>query len=112
MSASAPAGIAIRKIGRLAATCTSDTMSGSGLSPVISQPDAAVYIQVPTFATTVAVQITTKAGCRNGLHGEVGTGDDASRSRAVTTTTLRGAQDLTRKCRRFDSCWWIAGCDI
>src|SRR5512140_2241643 len=91
MSASAPAGIAIRKIGRLAATCTSDTISGSGLSPVISQPDAAVYIQVPTFASTVAVQITTKAGCRNGLQGDVGCADDASRSApALTATAPRG----------------------
>ena len=70
MSASAPAGIAIRKIGRLAATCTSDTISGSGSSSVISQPEAAVYIQVPTFATTEAVQITANAGWRNGLKAE------------------------------------------
>jgi hypothetical protein len=32
-----PAGIASRKNGRLEATCTSDTMSGSGASAVISQ---------------------------------------------------------------------------
>src|SRR5579871_6416017 len=70
MSARAPAGIATRKIGRLAATCTRETMSGSGLSRVISQLDAAVYIQVPTLAAIVAVQITAKAGCWNGPHGE------------------------------------------
>ena len=61
MSASAPAGIAIRKIGRLAATWTSATVNGSGLRFVISQPDAAAYIQVPTLETTVAVQITANA---------------------------------------------------
>jgi hypothetical protein len=105
MSASAPAGMAIRKIGRPAATCTSETISGSGLSPVISQAEAAVYIQVPRLATTVAVQITAKAGWRNGLHGELaeaGRGDGSSR--AVTSRPLRGAHDLTRKCRRSASC--------
>src|SRR5262249_36839344 len=70
MSASAPAGIATRNMGSVVATCTSDTMSGSGLRLVISQPEAALYIQLPTFATTVAVQITANAGCRNGLKGE------------------------------------------
>src|SRR5215831_14569151 len=70
MSASAPAGIATRNMGSVVATCTSDTMSGSGLRLVISQPDAALYIELPTFAMTVAVQITANAGCRNGLKGE------------------------------------------
>jgi hypothetical protein len=45
-------------------------MNGSGSRLVISHPDAALYIQLPTFATTVAVQTTAKAGCRNGLQGE------------------------------------------
>jgi hypothetical protein len=70
MSASAPAGIATRNMGRVVATCTSDTMSGSGLRLVISQPEAALYIQLPMLAMTVAVQITANAGCRNGLKGE------------------------------------------
>jgi len=70
MSASAPAGIATRNIGKVVATCTSDTMSGSGLRLVINQPDAALYIQPPIFETTVAVQITVKTECRNGLQGE------------------------------------------
>ena len=60
MSASAPAGTANKNIGNVFATCTSDTMSGSGLRLVISQPDAALYIQPPMFETTVAVQITAK----------------------------------------------------
>ena len=40
------------------AACTKDTMSGSGLRPVISQPEAALYIQLPMFDTTVAVHST------------------------------------------------------
>ncbi len=70
MSASAPAGIATRNMGSVVATCTSDTMSGSGLRLVISQPEAALYIQLPTFAMTVAVQITANSGWPNGLKGE------------------------------------------
>src|SRR5215469_9411568 len=70
ISASAPAGMASRKIGRLAVTCTSETVSGSGLRLVISQLDAAVYIQVPILAARLAVQITVKAGWRNGPQAE------------------------------------------
>jgi hypothetical protein len=62
--------MASRKIGRLAATCTSETISGSGLRLVISQLDAAVYIHVPVLAARLAVQITVKAGWRNGLQAE------------------------------------------
>jgi len=62
MSASAPAGMAKRQIGRLLAACTKATVKGSGSSEVISQPDAALYIQPPTFETSVAVQMTVKAG--------------------------------------------------
>ena len=74
MSASAPAGSANRNIGRLVATWTSETISGSGSRPVISQPDAAVYIQVPMLETTVAVHSTVKVGWRNGLHADTGRG--------------------------------------
>jgi len=62
MSASAPAGMANRNIGNDVATCTIATMNGSGLRLVISHPDAALYIQLPIFETTVAVQSTAKAG--------------------------------------------------
>src|SRR4029077_833269 len=79
ISASAPAGMASRKIGRLAATCTSETIIGSGLRLVISQLDAAVYIHVPVFAARLAVQITVKAGWRNGLQAEARGGGAAGR---------------------------------
>src|SRR5690242_18152299 len=72
MSESAPAGIANRNIGSVVATCTSDTISGSGLSVVISQPEAALYIQPPILATTVAVHSIAKMPCRNGLNAEGG----------------------------------------
>jgi hypothetical protein len=58
MSASAPDGRANKNIGRLAATCTKETSRGSAESEVINQPDAELYIHVPMFATSVAVQIT------------------------------------------------------
>ena len=61
MSAIAPAGNANRNIGRVVATWTIDTMNGSGLRLVISQPDAALYIQLPMFETTVAVHSTENA---------------------------------------------------
>jgi hypothetical protein len=71
MSASAPAGKANRNIGNVVATCTIDTMNGSGLSVVIRHPEAALDIQLPMLAITVAVHITVNDACRNGLQGEV-----------------------------------------
>ena len=65
MSASAPAGNANRNTGSVVAVCTNATTKGSGLRLVISQPDAALYIQPPTLETRVAVQITAKTGWRN-----------------------------------------------
>jgi len=56
--ASAPAGNANRNMGRLVATWTSDTVNGSSVNVVMSHAAAALYIQPPTLATTVAVQIT------------------------------------------------------
>ena len=38
---------------------------------VISQPEAALYIQVPILAITVAVHSTAKFVWRKGLHGEL-----------------------------------------
>src|SRR5579871_1596125 len=70
MSASAPAGSANRNTGSVLAVCTKATTRGSGSRLVISQPDAALYIQLPTLETSVAVQITTKTGCRNAADGD------------------------------------------
>src|SRR3977135_1232516 len=70
MSAKAPAGSANKNIGKVDATCTIDTMNGSGLRLVISHPDAALYIQLPMFAMTVAVHSTENVTWRNGLQGE------------------------------------------
>jgi len=70
MSASAPAGTANRNIGRLLATWTRETVSGSGLRLVISHPEAALYIQVRIFATTVAVHTTVKVVWRKAIQGE------------------------------------------
>jgi hypothetical protein len=48
-------------MGSEVATWTIETIRGSALKLVMSQPDAALYIQVPMFDTTVAVHITVKA---------------------------------------------------
>jgi hypothetical protein len=72
ISASAPAGIANRQIGKVSAVCTSATMKGSGLRLVMSQPEAALYIQPPTLETSVAVQITANAEWRNGAAKDTG----------------------------------------
>lgn len=58
-------------MGRLLATWTRETVSGSRVRLVISHPDAALYIQVPTLATTVAIQTTVNALCRNAIQDDV-----------------------------------------
>lgn len=45
-------------------------MNASGTKLVISQPAAALCIQVPIFETTVAAQSTAKAGWENGAKDE------------------------------------------
>ncbi len=55
ISARAPAGSANRNSGRLFATWTSDTMSGSAFKLVMSHAAAALYIQEPMFETTVTI---------------------------------------------------------
>src|SRR5271154_3053219 len=82
MSVSAPAGIANKNIGRLLATCTMETMKGSGSRLVMSQADATLYIQPPMLETTVAIQINANTRWRNGAHAEAGarTGEDAEGS--------------------------------
>jgi hypothetical protein len=52
--------MASRNTGKVAATWTSETISGAVAKFVISQPQAAEYIQLPIFATSVANQITVK----------------------------------------------------
>jgi hypothetical protein len=60
MSTSAPAGRANRNMGRAFATWTIETTNGSGFRLSMSQPEATLYIHVPIFETTVAVQMTAK----------------------------------------------------
>src|ERR1700722_1128526 len=70
MSARAPAASANMNIGRLLATWTSDTSSASPLRLTISQPLAALYIQLPIFDTTVAIQMTANARCWNAARSD------------------------------------------
>ena len=85
MSTSAPAGIANRNMGRLFATCTIETMKGSGLRLVMSHPEATLDIQPPIFETTVAIHISANTLWRNGAHADTATrgGEVAAGTRAV-----------------------------
>jgi hypothetical protein len=71
ISASAPAGKANRNIGKLVATCTMETMTGSGLRLAINQPEPALYIHDPMLDARVAIQTTVNVLWRNALQGEV-----------------------------------------
>src|SRR6476646_1640772 len=70
MSANAPAGNAKMNMGRLLATWTRETINGSGLRLVMSQPDAALYIQVPMFAFIDETATTVKVVWRKAIQGE------------------------------------------
>src|ERR1700678_3646975 len=59
MSARAPAGSVHRNIGRLLATCTSETALGSGFRVVISQAEAVSEMANPVSEQVVATHITT-----------------------------------------------------
>src|SRR5947208_2323288 len=72
MSASAPAGSARRKNGRLVAVCMSDTMRGEGASPVMSHAAFVSCIHVPTFETHEASQSARKTGWASGLQADAG----------------------------------------
>src|ERR1700733_14345852 len=96
ISASAPAGIANRKIGRELTAITSATMNGSGLRLVMSQPQAALYIQPPTLETNVAVQITAKAGWRNGAAKDGGRPDIVPPGALIRPATCARANGRSR----------------
>src|ERR1700729_1243613 len=91
IQSSAPASRSNRKIGKVLAACTSATISGSGLSVVINQPDAALYIQPPTLDTSVAVQITANTGWRNGAANDATPGE-----RTVLLMTSSSPQSVQR----------------
>src|SRR5277367_5547645 len=58
ISASTPAGTVHRNIGRVLATCTSETALGSGFRLVISQAEAVSEIASPVNEQVVATHIT------------------------------------------------------
>src|ERR1041384_671555 len=70
MSARAPAGRASRNSGSVVATCTSETISGEGVSNVINQAAAESCIHVPMLETTSEIHSARNNGRRNGLHAE------------------------------------------
>jgi hypothetical protein len=61
MSVSAPAGRVRRNIGRVVATCTADTIIGSGLRLVMSQFDEVSNMANPTFDAELAMSMTVNA---------------------------------------------------
>src|ERR1700733_6476261 len=61
MSVNAPAGRVRRNIGRVVATCTADTIIGSGLRLVMSQFDEVSNIANPTFDAELAISMTVNA---------------------------------------------------
>jgi hypothetical protein len=67
----------------------------------MSQPDAALYIQVPMLATTVAIQTTVKVVWRKAIQGEarpspaVGAGLSSELVMRLTTKDRRSAVALT-----------------
>ena len=71
ISANAPAGIAKRKMGRLAADCTSAIHSGEGVSELINQAAPTDCIHAPTFEISVASHKDRKTASRSGAHGEL-----------------------------------------
>ena len=58
MSVSAPAGRVRRNIGKVVATCTADTIIGSGLRLVMSQFDEVSNMANPTFDAELAISMT------------------------------------------------------
>src|ERR1700727_1187507 len=61
MSVSAPAGSVRRNIGRVVATCTGETIIGSGLRLVMSQFDEVSNMANPTFDAELAISMTVNA---------------------------------------------------
>jgi len=58
----------------------------------MSQPEAALYIQVPMFEITVAVHTTVNVAWRSGLHGETATDGESA---AVLGISPRLASTIT-----------------
>jgi hypothetical protein len=86
MSASAPAGTVHRNIGRLLATCTSDTALGSGSSEVINHAEDVSETARPVRDRVVATHITANGVCENAPNPDFGSpllSDIKSRSSSI-----------------------------
>jgi hypothetical protein len=75
MSANAPPGRANRKMGSVVAAWIRATMSGADVKDVISQPEPASCIQVPTLDATVAIQSARNTGSARGLRADLSADD-------------------------------------
>ena len=91
MSARAPAGIARKNTGKTMAVWTSDTMKGSAVRLVISQPAPTSCIQVPRLDTRLAIQIARNMGRRRGAPADGSTAASAGSSRELCEATIRAS---------------------
>src|SRR6201994_3957475 len=66
MSAMAPAGIEIRKIGSISAVCTSATLSADDVIWVMAQAAPTPWIRMPRLESRLASQMRRKIECRRG----------------------------------------------
>jgi hypothetical protein len=95
-SASAPAGILRRNMGRLVAVCIKATMMGVGASDVMSHAPATSRIHMPMLETTLAIQKALKTGSRSGFHAEGRVvGSEAIR---LKTVSCRGELQEPQRC--------------
>ena len=78
ISASTPAGSVSRNIGSMVATCTADTIIGSGFRLVISQLIDVSNMAMPMFESELAIRMTENAACANTVGRDDGGSADSS----------------------------------
>src|ERR671937_2803232 len=85
-SATAPAGKAMRKTGKLEAACTRATMSGDIVNEVISQPLPRFCNHKPAYEITAATHMERNSGSRKGAQGERECGNEVGALTGVGCT--------------------------
>jgi hypothetical protein len=69
--------------------------------------EAALYIQLPTLATTVAIHSTVNAVCRNGLLGELGTSAEVQPEVPVSRCCRIGCSTIRMRIVRPNKCCYV-----
>src|SRR5271167_3313180 len=108
ISASAPAGSASRRIGRLDAVWMRATISGDGESEVISQAAPTFCIQVPMLETRAAIQSQKNRRCERACQMEAGAAGRGGTGRAPSyaTNPLIEDQGYGRRTRKSRGGGW------